>query len=226
MAGPVTIDEMVGALQHPNVRQWTHGLAQGRSCSGTAAGGSRGRGSRRGPGGHLVARRGFPGCADLAHPASRAHRGGPLRRAQPEPARRSSGALPSSASRLCDRLEAAGLLTRDTGRASRRAVSLRLTADGEDLLEQARRRRRAQIAQVLDVMPPAGRTELADGLAAFQRAAEPAGRTDTDTDVGTDGSQGSGIPFSISSPYPRETGQDWARRSLGGRQNGRAAVSG
>ena len=134
------------------------------------------------------------------------------------------GALPSSASRLCDRLEAAGLLTRDTGRASRRAVSLRLTADGENLLEQARWRRQAQIAQVLDVMPPAGRTELADGLAAFQRAAEPAGLADTD--VGTDGSQGSGIPFSISSPYPRETGHDRARRSLGGRQNGRAAVSG
>jgi DNA-binding MarR family transcriptional regulator len=116
------------------------------------------------------------------------------------------GALPSSASRLCDRLEAAGLLTRDTGRASRRAVSLRLTADGEALLEQARQHRQEQIAQVLDVMPPAGRTELADGLAAFQRAAEPDGLTpadaDTDmdvgTDVGTDGSQGAGIPFSIS----------------------------
>jgi DNA-binding MarR family transcriptional regulator len=110
------------------------------------------------------------------------------------------GALPSSASRLCDRLEAAGVLTRDTGRASRRAVSLRLTADGEALLEQARRRRQEQIAQVLDVMPPAGRTELADGLAAFQRAAEPDGLTptDTDMDVGTDGSQGPGIPFSIS----------------------------
>src|ERR1700753_3356239 len=41
------------------------------------------------------------------------------------------GALPSSASRLCDRLEAAGLLTRDTGRASRRALSFRLTPQGE-----------------------------------------------------------------------------------------------
>ena len=56
----------------------------------------------------------------------------------------------------------------------------------------------------------AGRTELADGLAAFQRAAEPDGLTGTDMgtgtgmgtdagmDAGTDGSQGPGIPFSIS----------------------------
>ena len=38
------------------------------------------------------------------------------------------GALPSSASRLCDRLEAAGLLTRDSGRASRRAVKAEVAA--------------------------------------------------------------------------------------------------
>ena len=56
------------------------------------------------------------------------------------------GALPSSASRLCDRLEAAGLLTRDSGRASRRAVSLRLTSHGEALLDEAQQRRREQIA--------------------------------------------------------------------------------
>ena len=104
------------------------------------------------------------------------------------------GALPSSASRLCDRLEAAGLLTRDTGRASRRAVSLRLTANGEALLEQARQRRQEQIAQVLKIMPAAGRAELAEGLAAFQQAAEPEGLASADGD----GSQGPGIPFSIS----------------------------
>ena len=103
------------------------------------------------------------------------------------------GALPSSASRLCDRLEAAGLLTRDSGRASRRAVSLRLTSHGEALLDEARQRRREQIADVLDVMTPAERTELATGLAAFQQAAEPEGLS-PDADDG----QGPGIPFSIS----------------------------
>jgi len=104
------------------------------------------------------------------------------------------GALPSSASRLCDRLEAAGLLTRDTGRASRRVVSLRLTQDGEALLEQARQRRREQITQVLGEMTPSARAELAGGLAAFQRAAEPQGLTAADGD----GARGPGISFSIS----------------------------
>jgi DNA-binding MarR family transcriptional regulator len=104
------------------------------------------------------------------------------------------GALPSSASRLCDRLEAGGLLTRDTGRASRRAVSLRLTPEGEALLEQARESRQEQIAHVLKAMTPSGRAELADGLAAFQRAAEPEGLSPADGN----GTQGPGIPFSIS----------------------------
>jgi DNA-binding MarR family transcriptional regulator len=106
------------------------------------------------------------------------------------------GALPSSASRLCDRLEAAGLLTRDTGRASRRAVSLRLTPDGEALLEQARTSRQEQIAQVLDAMSPDSRADLAQGLAAFQRAAEPEGLPAASSDGARE--PGGGIPFSIS----------------------------
>jgi DNA-binding MarR family transcriptional regulator len=107
------------------------------------------------------------------------------------------GALPSSASRLCDRLEAAGLLTRDTGRASRRAVSLHLTPEGEALLAQARTSRQEQIAQVLDAMTPAARDELAEGLAAFQRAAEPQGLPSA-SDGGAGVRGPGGIPFSIS----------------------------
>jgi DNA-binding MarR family transcriptional regulator len=103
------------------------------------------------------------------------------------------GALPSSASRLCDRLEAAGLLTRDSGRASRRAVSLRLTSHGKALLDEAQQRRREQIADVLDAMTLAERTKLATGLAAFQQAADPDGLS-PDADDG----QGPGLPFSIS----------------------------
>jgi DNA-binding MarR family transcriptional regulator len=106
------------------------------------------------------------------------------------------GALPSSASRLCDRLEAAGLLTRDTGRASRRAVSLRLTQEGEALLEQARTSRQEQIALVLGAMSPADRADLAQGLAAFQRAAEPEGLPTASSDGSRE--PGGGIPFSIS----------------------------
>src|SRR5450755_2377600 len=85
------------------------------------------------------------------------------------------GALPSSASRLCDRVEAAGLLTRDSARANPRTVSLRLTSHGGALLDEARQRRREQIADVLEAMTPAERADLAAGLAAFQLAAEPDG---------------------------------------------------
>ena len=84
-------------------------------------------------------------------------------------------------------------LTRDSGRASLRAVSLRLTPHGEALLDEARQRRREQIAGVLDVMTLAERAELATGLAAFQQAAEPDGLS-PDADDGP----GPGVPFSIS----------------------------
>ncbi|HEY0717687.1 MAG TPA: MarR family transcriptional regulator [Streptosporangiaceae bacterium] len=108
-------------------------------------------------------------------------------------------ALPSSASRLCDRLEAAGLLIRDTGRASRRVVSLRLTPEGAALLEQARARRQELIARVLGTMTPSGREDLAQGLAAFQRAAEPEGLSQAWPGGGGQQDTGpGGIPFSIS----------------------------
>ncbi|WUI02768.1 MarR family transcriptional regulator [Spirillospora sp. NBC_00431] len=42
-------------------------------------------------------------------------------------------AIPSSASRLCDRMEAAGLIIREGARADRREVVLRLTEEGRAL---------------------------------------------------------------------------------------------
>jgi DNA-binding MarR family transcriptional regulator len=80
------------------------------------------------------------------------------------------GALVSSASRLCDRLEAAGLLNRLHG-SSRRAVILRLSPDGRALLDRMRRQRREDLARVLTRMPPAARTALATGLSQFRVAA-------------------------------------------------------
>ena len=80
------------------------------------------------------------------------------------------GALVSSASRLCDRLEAAGFLHRVPG-ASRRAVMLRLLPEGRDLLDRLRRQRREDLSRVLARMPPAARTALATGLAQFRAAA-------------------------------------------------------
>jgi DNA-binding MarR family transcriptional regulator len=80
------------------------------------------------------------------------------------------GALASSASRLCDRLEAAGLLHRLPG-SSRRAVILRLSPEGRALLHRLRRQRREDLARVLSRMPPAARTALAAGLSQFRAAA-------------------------------------------------------
>ncbi|GDY28662.1 MarR family winged helix-turn-helix transcriptional regulator [Gandjariella thermophila] len=81
------------------------------------------------------------------------------------------GAIPSSASRLCDRLEAAGLMARRTSPDDRREVALSLTAAGSRLLADLREARRSELAQVLAAMPPAARSALVTGLRGFHDAA-------------------------------------------------------
>jgi len=81
------------------------------------------------------------------------------------------GAIPSSASRLCDRLQAAGLLTRSAGRTDRREVVLSLTPDGRNLLRTMQTTRRTDIAKVLDAMSPDDQAALLAGLEAFRTAA-------------------------------------------------------
>ncbi|GGP94496.1 DNA-binding MarR family transcriptional regulator [Actinomadura coerulea] len=82
------------------------------------------------------------------------------------------GAIPSSTSRLCDRLEAAGLIARETARADRREIVLRLTDQGERLHAQLVRRRRAAVRDVLAQMSPASRARLLDALTEFGQASE------------------------------------------------------
>lgn len=74
------------------------------------------------------------------------------------------GASASAASRLCDRMQAAGLLTRDRAAASRREIVLVPTESGRRLAEWVRGRRRAALAEVLQAMSPEGRQALARGL--------------------------------------------------------------
>jgi DNA-binding MarR family transcriptional regulator len=81
------------------------------------------------------------------------------------------GAIPSSASRLCDRLQAAGLLTRAAGRTDRREVVLSLTADGRSLLQTMQTARRADIGKVLAAMADSDRAALLAGLQGFHTAA-------------------------------------------------------
>ncbi|WP_119730248.1 MarR family winged helix-turn-helix transcriptional regulator [Thermomonospora amylolytica] len=82
-------------------------------------------------------------------------------------------AMPSSASRLCDRLEAAGLLTRVPVRTDRRQVSLRLTPAGDRLIRDLNRQRRRDLDAVLERMTPQERERLGQGLAAFAERARP-----------------------------------------------------
>lgn len=79
--------------------------------------------------------------------------------------------VPSSASRLCDRLEATGLLRRVADPRDRREVRLLLTPAARRLLADLRERRRAALAEVLERMPPAARQDLLRALEAFEAAA-------------------------------------------------------
>ncbi|WP_261986548.1 MarR family winged helix-turn-helix transcriptional regulator [Actinomadura sp. HBU206391] len=74
-----------------------------------------------------------------------------------------------SASRLCDRLQAGGLLVRDPG-PNRREITVRLSRDGQSLLDEVRRARREELERVLAAMSPGSRTALLTGLAHFHAA--------------------------------------------------------
>jgi DNA-binding MarR family transcriptional regulator len=79
--------------------------------------------------------------------------------------------LLSSASRLCDRLVAAGMLEREPGRFDRREISLHLTPEARRLLAELRADRQAQLAAVLAGMTPEGRDALLGGMREFDEVA-------------------------------------------------------
>jgi len=78
---------------------------------------------------------------------------------------------PSSASRLCDRLEAADLLRRTNDDRDRREVWLVLTPTARRLLDGLGRQRQETIAAVLRRMSPDDRAALVQGLQSFSHAA-------------------------------------------------------
>jgi DNA-binding MarR family transcriptional regulator len=67
----------------------------------------------------------------------------------------------SSITRLADKLEAAGLLTRGTDPRSRSVVALEVTPAGIQLVARVVARRQELLAQVLGQMTPAERAEVA-----------------------------------------------------------------
>jgi len=80
--------------------------------------------------------------------------------------------LLSSASRLCDRLVASGLVERVPGRADRREIALYLTPSSRTLLGELRSIRRHALAGVLERMSASGRAALLRGLTEFAAAAD------------------------------------------------------
>jgi DNA-binding MarR family transcriptional regulator len=86
----------------------------------------------------------------------------------------------SSASRLCDRLVAAGLVERVPGRSDRREIALFLTPSARQVLDHLRTTRRTMLATVLDRMSASGQTALLRGLTEFAAvAAEEPGRSES-----------------------------------------------
>lgn len=78
---------------------------------------------------------------------------------------------PSSATRTCDRLVAAGLVRREEAPGDRRFVSLQVTAEGRALVDRVMSHRRHALEEVVDRMEPEARRMLAAALSAFAEAA-------------------------------------------------------
>ncbi|WP_243769343.1 MarR family winged helix-turn-helix transcriptional regulator [Streptomyces cyanogenus] len=79
----------------------------------------------------------------------------------------SLASTPPSTSRLCDRLVAAGFVERAVSPTDRREVRLHLSGRGRAFLDDLRARREQELQAVLELMPPAKRTALLEGLEAF-----------------------------------------------------------
>ncbi|HEX5203790.1 MarR family winged helix-turn-helix transcriptional regulator [Paractinoplanes rhizophilus] len=84
--------------------------------------------------------------------------------------------LLSSASRLCDRLVANGMVERVPGRADRREIALYLTPSSRALLAELRRIRRRALTETLERMSGAGRASLLRGLTEFAAASVETGK--------------------------------------------------
>ena len=80
------------------------------------------------------------------------------------------GSRPSAVSRLCDRMEADGLVRRSLSANSRREVELRLSRRAHTLLAEYRTARVREIQVVLRTMSSGGVTALATGMAELRDA--------------------------------------------------------
>jgi DNA-binding MarR family transcriptional regulator len=80
------------------------------------------------------------------------------------------GVQPSATGRMVDRLVAAGLIDRLPHPTSRRELLAALTERGGDVVRRVTEHRRAEIAAIVQKMPPAERRGLVGALTAFTAA--------------------------------------------------------
>ncbi|GDY32511.1 MarR family winged helix-turn-helix transcriptional regulator [Gandjariella thermophila] len=89
------------------------------------------------------------------------------------------GVNPSTATRMVDRLIAAGMVARDVNPASRREVVVRLTGEGSRVVRDVTEQRRREISAIVARMPARSRQGLVAALTAFAEAGgEPSARPD------------------------------------------------
>lgn len=81
------------------------------------------------------------------------------------------GVAPSTATRVCDRLVAKGLIRRGPGAQSRRQVELGVTAAGAAIVGDVSRRRRNELRKIVTAMPARDRSGLVRVLESFNRSA-------------------------------------------------------
>jgi DNA-binding MarR family transcriptional regulator len=85
------------------------------------------------------------------------------------------GVQPSATGRMVDRLVGAGLIDRLPHPTSRRELRAALTKRGREVVRRVTAHRRAEIAAIVEKMPPAERRGLVRALTAFTAAGgEPA----------------------------------------------------
>jgi DNA-binding MarR family transcriptional regulator len=94
------------------------------------------------------------------------------------------GVQPSATGRMVDRLVAAGLIDRLPHPTSRRELLATLTRRGRDVVRRVTAHRRAEIAAIVEKMPPPERHGLVRALTAFTVAGgEPDVQLDADIDL-------------------------------------------
>ncbi len=79
--------------------------------------------------------------------------------------------VPSTATRMCDRLVRKELIGRATPPDNRREVELCITAAGAEIVNAVTKRRRAEIHKIVEKMTEARRADLVAALEEFSRAA-------------------------------------------------------